>query len=633
MKTFFVRSNHTNRHARQGSRRSIALRCANGRILAILLSLNVFLPSWSLDKSTLKTTDVGSRTCYVYEAKEGETLYGISREFGIPQEEIIELNETVRQGVKKGMQLRIPVSSTRFERDRTLAAAPAPSKGVTTHLVQAKETVFGITCRYGITTEQLREANPTFDGNLKVGQTLVIPQPADKAAADKGGIGRQCGVTTHLVQPKETIYGIGRQYGVTSEQLKRANPFLNDRMPRVGDTLTIPPTIPTKSVAQPVYKISETKVDAKIEDDAVDVDAIQPVEYALSQYRRPEAPDNAMQVNVSLLMPFMLDRESEQDQTLNKFVEFYEGVLIGLGELKEAGYNVRLNVYDIEKTADKVESVLRQHPEIGRGDLIIGPAYAGQVGILSRYSIQRQVPLLVPFTRRVSGIGQNTRAFQFNGGTGSEWEFVTNLAVKYLMGKKVVVVNYNNDANDEAAQYAKYLSQKLPLYGIECQTSNYSVYSFPNLFTSLSDSQENVVVLGTREATLARDALNEIARWREQGKKVTVFGFDNWGTATLEQVKPVCYYSKFNVNESDATYQEYAAKLRREFGVTTTREPRYDLLGRDLIVYFVKHLAVGSRTWTPSGDTVEEELQSRFSWRRMGSGGYVNQACYFITKP
>lgn len=630
MKTFFIRYNHPIRHARQGSRRSIALRCANGRILAILLSLNVFLPSWSLDKSTLKTTAVGSRTCYVYEAKEGETLYGISREFGVTQEEIIELNEKVRTGVKKGMQLRIPVSSTRFERDRTLAAAPAPSKGVTTHLVQAKETVFGITRRYGITSEQLREANPTFDGNLKVGQTLVIPQPADKAAADKGGIGRQCGVTTHPVQAKETIYGIGRQYGVTSEQLKRANPFLNDRMPRVGDTLTIPSKGET---ASPVYKISETKIESKIDDDAVDVDALRPVEYALSSYRRPEAPVDASPVNVSLLMPFMLDRESEQDQTLSKFIEFYEGVLIGLDELKAAGYVVRLNVYDIEKTADKVESVLRQHPEIGRGDLIIGPAYAGQVGILSRYSIHRQVPLLVPFTRRVSGIGQNTHAFQFNGGTGSEWEFVTNLVVKYLTGKRVLVVNYNSDANDEAAQYAKYLSQKLPLYGIECQTSNYSIYSFPNLVGSLSDNQENVIVLGTREATLAQDALNEIARWREQGKKVTVFGFDNWGAAKLEQVKPVCYYSKFNVNESDATYQEYAAKLRREFGVTTTREPRYDLLGRDLIVYFVKHLAVGSRTWTPSGDMVEEELQSRFSWRRMGSGGYVNQACYFITKP
>lgn len=45
---------------------------------------------------------------------------------------------------------------------------------------------------------------------------------------------------THTVQPKETIYGISKQYNVSQEDLKRANPFLNERGLQIGDVLVIP---------------------------------------------------------------------------------------------------------------------------------------------------------------------------------------------------------------------------------------------------------------------------------------------------------------------------------------------------------------------------------------------------------
>ncbi|MCR4619256.1 MAG: LysM peptidoglycan-binding domain-containing protein [Paludibacteraceae bacterium] len=590
------------------------------RILRLFLLLVAFasfcLMSYGVDKSKLKTVTVGKRTCYLYEVAEGETLYGISRAFEVSQEEIIELNDVAQKGVKKGMKLRIPAESSRRTNEVGKKEATASVTGNKTHKVQAGETVYGIVHQYGITADELKAANPTFDGNLKAGQTIVIPESKKVKTKDVN-------LQTHTVQPKETLYGISRQYGVTREQMVEANPELKERMPRIGEKLLIP--------KQGVKNNEKASAPTDRETEEV-LDTIKPTEYVVTRYQRPEATDGAAAVKVSLLLPFMLDRESEQDQTLNKFVEFYEGILIGLGELKEAGYNVRLDVYDIEKMPDKVESVLRKNPAIGQSDLIIGPAYAGQVGVLSRYSERHQVPLLVPFTRRASGIMQNRFTFQFNGSVGSEWAFATDLAAKYLLGKNVIVVNYNNDANDEGSQYAKYLSQKLPQFGITNQQVNYSNYSFPSLYTSLSETQENVVVLGTREGGLVREALAEISRWRERGRKVTVLGFDAWGTTVLEQAKPVCYHSKFYEDTKEAAYQDYVGRMRRAFGLTNTRNPRYDLIGRDMIVYFVRHLSRSGKMWTPAVDTIEEELQSRFSWRRMGNGGYVNQGCYFITK-
>ena len=44
----------------------------------------------------------------------------------------------------------------------------------------------------------------------------------------------------HTVQPKETIYGISKQYGISQDELKKANPFLNERGLKIGDVLVIP---------------------------------------------------------------------------------------------------------------------------------------------------------------------------------------------------------------------------------------------------------------------------------------------------------------------------------------------------------------------------------------------------------
>ena len=44
----------------------------------------------------------------------------------------------------------------------------------------------------------------------------------------------------HTVQAKETVYGISKEYGISQDDLKKANPFLNDRGLNIGDVLIIP---------------------------------------------------------------------------------------------------------------------------------------------------------------------------------------------------------------------------------------------------------------------------------------------------------------------------------------------------------------------------------------------------------
>jgi stage VI sporulation protein D len=52
----------------------------------------------------------------------------------------------------------------------------APVKSSKTHVVGSGETLYGIARRYGITLQQLMEANNMKDFDVKEGQTLNIPE-------------------------------------------------------------------------------------------------------------------------------------------------------------------------------------------------------------------------------------------------------------------------------------------------------------------------------------------------------------------------------------------------------------------------------------------------------------------------
>jgi len=103
---------------------------------------------------------------------EKETLFSISRQYGITIDELKQWNNLSDNALALGQELVI-------KKKNTLAvSAPLEIKsGRTVHTVAAKETMFSITRQYGITVDQLREWNSLSSDELKIGQTLYVAQP------------------------------------------------------------------------------------------------------------------------------------------------------------------------------------------------------------------------------------------------------------------------------------------------------------------------------------------------------------------------------------------------------------------------------------------------------------------------
>jgi len=158
-----------------------------------------------------------------HKIQKGETAYFIAQKYKVSVDEIYKLNPESQSGIKDNQILKIPVHS------------PENQNQQKTHIVGAKETLYGLSKQYNVSVEALQNANPILAGGLQIGQELVIPQnntsKTEITASSKA---------THLVVAKESLFSIARQYNVSVQDLENLNKDLLLNGLQIGQTIAIP---------------------------------------------------------------------------------------------------------------------------------------------------------------------------------------------------------------------------------------------------------------------------------------------------------------------------------------------------------------------------------------------------------
>lgn len=160
-----------------------------------------------------------------HKIQKGETAYFIAQKYKVSVDEIYKLNPESQSGIKDNQILKIPVH-----------AEEKPNQNQTTHIVGAKETLFGLSKQYGISVEALQNANPILANGLQIGQELVIPQTSNSSKTEITSSSK----ATHLVVAKESLFSIARQYNVSVQDLENLNKDLLQNGLQIGQTIAIP---------------------------------------------------------------------------------------------------------------------------------------------------------------------------------------------------------------------------------------------------------------------------------------------------------------------------------------------------------------------------------------------------------
>lgn len=353
-------------------------------ILLMILVLNFGSAHAQLfSKPTTKSTsivNIGSQSYYVHTVAKGETISSLARLYNVAQSTIIQDNPQAIDGLQAGQVLKIPMEKGEPSRREQKAMAKLFDK----HIVNQGETAYSIAKRYAISVNTLIEDNQGVDIMvLSIGQQLNIrksdvgdssdTQIKDELEQYKDKLNS---VSTdykyHLVLKGETVYSLSKQFDVTQEALIECN-NLKDGL-KLGSMIKIPVKAP---VVEPATNRVEQEHIFKLDNRTNESSSI-------------KAHTKSQKIDVAMLLPLKSGGTSHKS-----FVEFYQGALIALEQLKATGISIELNLYNTGRSVETIKEIVASN-DFANTNLIIGPVYEESIAPVVDFAQKNHVPIVSP---------------------------------------------------------------------------------------------------------------------------------------------------------------------------------------------------------------------------------------------
>lgn len=179
-----------------------------------------------------------------YTVKAGDTLYGISRKFGMSLSQLVSVNGISASSlIVPGQILRVAGGETISTVVKTTATTSRTSGG--NYLVQPGDTLYSIARRSGMSLNSLLTLNGLSQSSvIYPGQSLTISQSDSRVATKSSYIAKPLasGVSTsgtYTVQAGDTLYGIARRSGMSLNTLLSLNGLSQSSVIRPGQTLKL----------------------------------------------------------------------------------------------------------------------------------------------------------------------------------------------------------------------------------------------------------------------------------------------------------------------------------------------------------------------------------------------------------
>ncbi len=153
-----------------------------------------------------------------YTVEKGDTLYGISNQFGVSVTDLKKINNLSSNTINVGQVLTIPsISGTNPD-------------NVFTYTVKKGDTLYGIGQKYGVSVSEIISLNNLKNNNLSINQKLLIPEKYSDVTLPEYSI--------YEVVKGDTLYSISKKFDTTVDKIIKDN-NLNSNTLSIGQKLKI----------------------------------------------------------------------------------------------------------------------------------------------------------------------------------------------------------------------------------------------------------------------------------------------------------------------------------------------------------------------------------------------------------
>lgn len=527
--------------------------------------------------------------------KKGETVYSISKLYGIPVETIYRLNPSSKKGIRYGEELVLQTVKEVF--------TDVNDGGGNFYTVKYGDTLYKVAQNFGVSVEAILNANPgVSEKNFLADSVIRIPargtglETTSKVVEEK----TLSGFETHRVEKNDTWSSIAEKNGVTESSLREANPDTKNL--KNNQVISVPVIETTRKEVSVVETDPRELTSDGLQDIYEDVHRI-----------ADTAKENVVRVDLVLDAP-----SSKKD------LEFTRGFLTAVDALRSRNIHIDLHVIDGSRSEMSViDSIKALSPSV-----IISTAEKNVPDYLVKYSTENHVPLVNTFDVKSEAYADNAYVVQLL--TPSQYfnDAIAEYAKDRFDGYRLIMVGPKDDGDSlgEALRetWEPGMVTLTTADNIENLTfsdgKNYLVYGYPVKRQEVSE------------------LLGKVAKIKENNimANVNVLGRPNWIVFDESLSEPfhqadVIIPSRFYFDRDNSDAKAFTARYRSLFDRTPAKSfPMYAAFGYDTALYFIGSLAAtgGDMNSLPasSGTVQSDFLLSRPSnW-----SGLMNTLVYGV---
>lgn len=601
-----------------------------------------------------------------YTVQPKETLYTISKRFGISIDALMYINDLNSSNLSTGQVLLIPRKLVEIAENSSIDTTKFIQ-----HKVKPKETLYGIARLYAVPISDIQKYNELGDIQIQIGQILNIPRELNET-----------GFIKHKVELKrEKLSKIASIYNVSLPELKEANPNVDSKLKK-GESLLIPiGYVETDYEEHEV--IIEDEIPLKEEEDII---------HPLC----PKINKQTKTFHIAIMLPMYLDEVDSLHQLdvqslLNskfdksfKFIEFYEGALLAAKELSQDGFDFELHVYDVPRDAESTQEVLRK-AELKEMDLILSLLYSKSFEQVNSFSRSQQIPLVNVLSKRRKILYDNPNVFKVEPNENSLLDQVSRYILKFHKDDNIILVRSNpyqlsneyqilkenlvkdidakaaisnqdiiskvshlemkyresdvdyliaatKELSREVPGFDYHLMQSYPLDSIiipnRLKTVVYSADSLVGLTQASSLFRDNLVVALGNEEVFAIELFTKLNFVRDSFN-YKVIGLPDWSeyhSLDVAYTQPLALTIATNkfVDYQTPDVQNFVINFRREYGI----EPevsRYAFLGYDVAKFFLSALYFYGSDFEDCLKFMDVDLlENQLNFKKIPDAGFEN---------
>ncbi|WP_044399586.1 LysM peptidoglycan-binding domain-containing protein [Lacinutrix sp. Hel_I_90] len=535
-----------------------------------------------------------------------ETLYGLSKEYNVTEEEIKKHNKFLyANNLKKGDKLQIPV----FKKIIRLAPAEATTK---TYEVKPKEGKWRIAYKYGISVSELEALNPEMDAILQPGQIINIPNlEAEKIKM----VDEQ--YSYYTVLPKEGFYRLKIKTGMEQAELEQFNPGLAESGLKEGMILKV---------------MYNEAIDAESTGAVID-DLAEIVDLSQKEFDRSVKtiaimlPFNTNKVNSDSVLD--IKKQIKTDRTLSIALDFYSGMLMALDELEQKGVNLNVKVYDTQSRESEVNAILRNN-DFTTTDVVIGPLLPSIFNTAANSLAYKGIPVVSPVTKEVN---VENNVFQSRPSD----EMLKTKIIDYIKKdstSQIIVISDLKRRPVSMMLKEKFINAKLVNSRLDKKTQKDQYNVLEQDLVSVLKPGNNIVFLETDHSGFVSNVASILNGLNNEERVITLVttnqnkAFEDEEVSNYHLSNLHFTYPSISKIVSEDSNIDFIKNYKKEYHISPNT---YAVRGYDLTMDVVLRLVTAESLFSSVIQTpMTSYIENKFGYKKKLFGGYYNNSVYIV---